>query len=122
MTWPQMTWPARSPAPQIQPGNRNGDANMTAHQTRDIEEDTRGVSRRLFITASAAAGLALSQGPARAAIVRTDLASLPPYGNGTLPAGIRARPGPHGHGLTGHILDAGVEQSRPPTAPLRPRL
>src|SRR5258708_38359621 len=87
-----MTCPARSPAPQIQPGNRNGDANMTAHQTPDIEDDTRGVSRRLFITASAAAGLALSQSPARAAIVRTDLASLPPYGNGTLPAGIQVRP------------------------------
>src|SRR5260370_32317775 len=86
MTWPRTTWPARSPASQIQPRNRNGDANMTAHQTPDIEDDTRGVSRRLFITASAAASL-LSQSPARAAIVRTDLASLPPYGNGTLPAG-----------------------------------
>src|SRR5260370_37898648 len=64
---------------------------MTAHQTPDVEEDTRGVSRRLFITASAAAGLALSQSPARAAIVRTDLASLPPYGNGTLPAGSPGR-------------------------------
>src|SRR6266404_3097590 len=114
MTWPQMTWPARSPAPQIQPGNRNGDANMTAHQTRDIEEDTRGVSRRLFITASAAAGLALSQGAARAAIVRTDLASLPPYGNGTLPAGIRSRAVANVNGMTVHILEAGFEQSGRP--------
>src|SRR5467141_829130 len=111
-----MTWPARSPASQIQPGNRNGDANMTAHQTRDIEEDTRGVSRRLFITASAAAGLALSQGPARAAIVRTDLASLPPYGNGTLPAGIRSRAVANVNGMTVHILEAGFEQSGRPVA------
>src|SRR5260370_21658364 len=101
-----MTWPARSPASQIQPRNRNGDANMTAHQTPDIEDDTRGVSRRLFITASAAAGLALSQSPARAAIVRTDLASLPPYGNGTLPAGIPFLSVAHGTGVTAHILEA----------------
>src|SRR5258708_23379850 len=106
MTWPQMTWPARSPASQIQPRNRNGDANMTAHQTPDIEDDTRGVSRRLFITASAAASL-LSQSPARAAIVRTDLASLPPYGHGTLPA-VRPSPAVVGvNGMTGPLLEAG---------------
>src|SRR5712675_2627745 len=87
---------------------------MTAHQTPDIEEDTRGVSRRLFITASAAAGLALSQSPARAAIVRTDLASLPPYGNGTLPAGIRSRAVANVNGMTVHILEAGFEQSGRP--------
>src|SRR5882672_5443388 len=109
-----MTWPARSPASQIQPGNRNGDANMSAHQTPDIEEDTRGVSRRLFITASAAAGLALSQSAARAAIVRTDLASLPPYGNGTLPAGIRSRAVANVNGMTVHVLEAGFEESGRP--------
>src|SRR5260370_8345245 len=103
MTWPRTTWPARSPASQIQPRNRNGDANMTAHQTPDIQDDTRGVSRRLFITASAAASL-LSQSPARAAIVRTDLASLPPYGNGTLPAGNRPRPRLGPTALTAHRL------------------
>src|SRR5882672_6990985 len=87
---------------------------MTAHQTPDIEEDTRGVSRRLFITASAAAGLALSQSPARAAIVRTDLASLPPYGNGTLPAGIRSRAVANVNGMTVHVLEAGYEQPNRP--------
>src|SRR6266481_1385488 len=87
---------------------------MTAHQTPDIEEDTRGVSRRLFITASAAAGLALSQRAARAAIVRTDLASLPPYGNGTLPAGIRSRPVANVNSMTVHILEAGFEESGRP--------
>src|SRR6266436_3473967 len=87
---------------------------MTAHQTPDIEEDTRGVSRRLFITASAAAGLALSQSAARAAIVRTDLASLPPYGNGTLPAGIRSRAVANVNGMTVHVLEAGFEESGRP--------
>src|SRR6266481_4203894 len=87
---------------------------MTAHQTPDIEEDTRGVSRRLFITASAAAGLALSQSAARAAIVRTDLASLPPYGNGTLPAGIRSRAVANVNGMTVHVLQAGFEESGRP--------
>src|SRR5215467_14213509 len=87
---------------------------MTAHQTPDIEEDIRGVSRRLFIAASAAAGLALSQSPARAAIVRTDLASLPPYGNGTLPAGIRSRAVAGVNGMTVHILEAGFEESGRP--------
>src|SRR5260370_35229648 len=104
MTWPQMTWPARSPASQIQPRNRNGDANMTAHQTPDIEDDTRGVSRRLFITASAAASL-LSQSPARAAIERTDLASLPPYGTGTLPARGRSPARAAGPATTQPILE-----------------
>jgi pimeloyl-ACP methyl ester carboxylesterase len=87
---------------------------MTAHQTPDIEDDTRGVSRRLFITASAAASLALSQSPARAAIVRTDLASLPPYGNGTLPAGIRSRAVATVNGMTVHVLEAGFEESGRP--------
>jgi pimeloyl-ACP methyl ester carboxylesterase len=90
---------------------------MTAHPIPDIEEDTRdpGVSRRLFITGSAAASLALSQSAARAAIVRTDLASLPPYGNGTLPAGIRSRTVANVNGLTVHMLEAGFEESGRPT-------
>ena len=51
------------------------------------------LSRRDFVaTASAAAGgLALAQGSARAATVHADTANLPPYGNGTLPPGIRSR-------------------------------
>src|SRR6266849_4973132 len=89
---------------------------MTAHPTPDIEEDTRdpGVSRRLFIAASAAASLALSPRAARAAIVRTDLASLPPYGNGRLPAGIRSRTVANVNGMTVHILEAGFEESGRP--------
>ena len=51
---------------------------------------TPDLSRRdFFVTASAAAvgGFALAQGSARADIVRTDIASLPPYGNATIPGG-----------------------------------
>ena len=79
---------------------------MTAHPTPDFEEDTEepGLSRRVFMAASAAAGLALPPGAAHAAIVRTDVASLPPYGNGTLPAGIRSRAIANGNGLTVHVL------------------
>src|SRR6202790_1268933 len=58
----------------------NSDIENTASLTADL-------SRRGFIaTASAAAagGIALAQGPAGAAIVRTHNASLPPYGDGTL--------------------------------------
>src|SRR5262245_14176506 len=93
---------------------------MTAHSRPDIEEDPRdpGVSRRLFMAASAAASLALSQRAARAAIVRTDLASLPPYGNGTLPAGVRSRAVANVNGVTVHILEAGFEESGRPVAVL----
>ena len=68
------------------------------------------LSRRTFVaTASAAALLALPQEEARAAIVRTDLASLPPYGNGTLPAGVRSRSIANVNGMAVHILEAGFE-------------
>ena len=45
----------------------------------------------------------------RAATVGTDIANLPPYGNGTLPPGIRSRPIANVNGLTVHILEAGYE-------------
>ena len=48
-------------------------------------------------------------GSARAATVGTDIANLPPYGNGTLPPGIRSRPIANVNGLTVHILEAGYE-------------
>jgi hypothetical protein len=38
------------------------------------------------------------------AIVRTDFSTLPPYGNGTIPAGIRLRHIAGVNGLTVHIL------------------
>ena len=85
-----------------------------------IEKQTASashLSRRGFLaTASAAAvgGLALAQGPVRSAIVRTDIASLPPYGNSTVPPGIRSRTVSNVNGLTVHMLEAGFE---PPGRP-----
>src|SRR3989475_8361154 len=87
----------------------------------DIEEKvtatTSNLSRRgFFVTASAAAvgGFALAQGSARAAIVRTDIASLPPYGNSTIPPGIRSRTVGNVNGLTVHMLEAGYETAGRP--------
>jgi pimeloyl-ACP methyl ester carboxylesterase len=83
----------------------NSDIEDTASLTADL-------SRRGFMaTASAAAagGFALAQGPASAAIVRTDIASLPPYGNGTLAPSIRSRAIANVNGMTVHIIEAGYE-------------
>ena len=44
-----------------------------------------------------------------AAIVTTDFSKLPPYGNGTIPAGIRSRHISNVNGMTVHILEAGYE-------------
>jgi hypothetical protein len=88
----------------------NSDIKDTANLTPDV-------SRRGFVataSAAAASGFALAQGPARAAIVHTDIASLLPYGNGTLPPGIRSRTVADVNGLTVHILEAGYETSGRP--------
>ena len=53
--------------------------------------------------------MALAQGSARAATVHADTANLPPYGNGTLPPGVRSRRIADVNGLTVHILEAGYE-------------
>src|SRR5580704_16648621 len=70
-------------------------------------------SRRAFLTAAAAAGLGrlllAAPASARAEIVQTDFSKLPPYGNGTLPAGVRSRHIANVNGLTVHILEAGYE-------------
>src|SRR5689334_20359131 len=69
-------------------------------------------SRRAFLT-TAAAGLgaltATQNMLARPDIVHTDFSTLPPYGYGTIPAGIRSRQVPNVNGLTAHILEAGYE-------------
>jgi pimeloyl-ACP methyl ester carboxylesterase len=86
---------------------------MTTQAIRGLEEANRisALSRRgFFLTAAAVGGFALAQDAARAAIVRTDIASLPPYGNGTLPAGIRSRTVANVNGLTVHMLEAGFEE------------
>src|SRR5215469_15283972 len=70
------------------------------------------LSRRNFVAAVSAAavgGIALAPASGHAAIVRTDIASLPPYGNGTLPPGTRSRAIANVNGLTVHILEAGYE-------------
>ena len=75
------------------------------------------LSRRGFlVSASAAAmgGMTLAQGTARPGGVRTDSASLPPYGSSTLPPGIRSRTVANVNGLTVHVLEAGYESSGRP--------
>ena len=60
-------------------------------------------SRRAFLAMAAAVKLA------RAAVVRTEFSTLPPYGNGTIPAGIRSRQIANVNSMTVHILEAGYE-------------
>jgi pimeloyl-ACP methyl ester carboxylesterase len=74
-------------------------------------ETITNLSRRLFwATAAGLGGLAIAPGTvARAAIVNTDVSTLPPYGNGTIRAGIRSRQIANVNGLTVHILEAGYE-------------
>src|SRR5215469_9552139 len=70
------------------------------------------LSRRNFVAAVSAAavgGIALAPASGHAAIVRTDIASLPPYGNGTLPPGTRSRHIAGVNGMSVHILEAGYE-------------
>jgi pimeloyl-ACP methyl ester carboxylesterase len=46
----------------------------------------------------------------------TDTANLVPYGNGTLPAGIRSRVVNNNNGLMVHVLEAGFETAGRPCA------
>src|SRR5215471_16419048 len=95
---------------------------MTAQTILRLNEPARlfpGLSRRGFLSNASAAvgGMAFAQGgpaPARAAIVRTDVASLPPYGNGTLPPGIRSRVIANVNSLNVHVLEAGFETTGRP--------
>src|SRR5689334_1140260 len=78
--------------------------NLEVMGTQSLAAD---LSRRGFVaTASAAAvgGFGLTPKASHAAIVRTDVASLPPYGNGTLPPGIRSRSIANVNGMSVHIL------------------
>src|SRR5215470_8331455 len=68
--------------------------------------------RSVLLTAAAAASSALMQSEvARAAIVQTDTAKLPPL---PLPQGIRSRYVPNINGLTFHVLEAGFESKGRP--------
>jgi pimeloyl-ACP methyl ester carboxylesterase len=75
------------------------------------------LSRREFvgIAAATAARFAGRPGQAGSSIVQTDLSKLAPYGNGTVPAGIRSRNIANINGLSVHILEAGFD---PPGRPL----
>jgi pimeloyl-ACP methyl ester carboxylesterase len=74
-------------------------------------ETITNLSRRTFLAATAGlGGLAIAQStPARGAIVDTDFSTLPAYGNGTIPSGIRSRQIANVNGMTVHILEAGYE-------------
>src|SRR5262249_41361447 len=68
------------------------------------------LSRRGFVaSASAAAAGGLSLGPAAARGPPPNMASRPPYGNGTLPPDTRARHIAGVNGMSVHILEAGFE-------------
>ena len=68
------------------------------------------LSRREFVAIAAAAGFVRVQAPAQSSIVRTDLSTLPPYGNGTIPSGIRSRVIANVNGLSVHMLEAGFDR------------
>ncbi|MBI4885748.1 MAG: alpha/beta hydrolase [Acidobacteria bacterium] len=59
-------------------------------------------------------GVTLAQGVTRTGAVRPDGAGLPPYGNSTIPPGIRARTVANVNGLTVHMLEAGYETAGRP--------
>src|SRR5579872_6175425 len=76
-----------------------------------MSDNTR-LSRRDLVTTIgtvAAAGATFAAARTQAAIVRTDLTALPPYGNGTIPAGIRSRVITNANGIDIHVLEAGHE-------------
>jgi hypothetical protein len=76
------------------------------------------LSRRAFLAATAAARVGVltiaKNTPARAAIVQADFSKLPPYGNGTIPKGVRSRQIANVNGMTVHILEAGYETPERP--------
>jgi pimeloyl-ACP methyl ester carboxylesterase len=86
---------------------------MTMSFETEREHPASGeLSRREFVslTAAAAAGFVRKPGQQQSTIVRTDLSSLPPYGNGTVPSGIRSRAVANVNGMTVHILEAGFDR------------
>src|SRR5215813_6422950 len=74
------------------------------------ERTASELSRRQFVAIAVAAGFVRVQAPSQSSIVRTDLSTLPPYGNGTIPSGIRSRVVPNVNGLSVHMLEAGFDR------------
>ncbi|RJF87901.1 alpha/beta fold hydrolase [Oleomonas cavernae] len=81
----------------------------TERATTDSKPSISRRRLRLGVSAAAASDLAAAQNRIRAAIVRTDVATLPPYGNSTLPSGVRSRIVTNINGLAMHVLEAGFE-------------
>src|SRR5262245_52071478 len=82
---------------------------------------TSGLSRREFLTSASALGgmaIALRPEPVEGSAARAQITTsapfekLPPYGNNTLPAGVKPRLVPNVNGLTVNMLEAG-RQGRP---------
>src|SRR5262245_16932289 len=70
------------------------------------------LSRRnlVALAATTAAGFGRASSQERSSIIRTDPGTLPPYGNGSIPAGIRSRAIANVNGLTVHMLEAGFDK------------
>src|SRR5262245_1886412 len=66
-------------------------------------------SRRTFLASASAVAVGGLTLASRAARVGAAAQSLPPYGNSTMPAGIRSGLVPNVNGLTVHMLEAGYE-------------
>jgi pimeloyl-ACP methyl ester carboxylesterase len=66
------------------------------------------------LSAAAVGPLAVGTSPVRSAIMRTDISKLPPYGNSTLPPGVRSRIVNNINGLAMHVLEAGYETKARP--------
>jgi pimeloyl-ACP methyl ester carboxylesterase len=79
--------------------------------TRERTTTSRNLSRRGFLkTASTAVGgFAVAQGSAPVPTARPANEGLPPYGNSTIPPGVRSRSVGNVNGLTVHMLEAGYE-------------
>ena len=74
---------------------------------------TPGFSRREFLaSASALGGAALASAAPAQITTMAPFEKLPPYGNNTLPAGVRPRLVPNVNGLTVNMIEAGT-QGRP---------
>jgi pimeloyl-ACP methyl ester carboxylesterase len=86
---------------------------MIRQAQRTLGLPSAGSTRRSFImtTTAAAVSSAFAQKLARAAIVQTDTAKLPPI---PLPIGIRSRYVNNINGLTFHVLEAGFEEKGRP--------
>jgi pimeloyl-ACP methyl ester carboxylesterase len=77
----------------------------TTHESETQKSDQPGARP---VTA-AERGPALAPVSAHAGVGRSELASLPTYGNSTLPPGVRSRSINNVNGLTVHLLEAGFE-------------